>query len=63
MFKHKIKIILKSGYEIKIRAKDIKFETNNGFINPSFKKPNLEIMPIDYSEIAAVTVKKWWQRW
>ena len=65
MFKYKIKIILKSGYEIRVRAKDIDYniDINDNFYDIAFKKPNNHVIFIIPRGIAAIIVKHWYQRW
>jgi hypothetical protein len=63
MFKDKIIIVLKSGYEIRLRASDCKVDMSQGFIKPLAVKPNIKTIPMDYGEIVAIIIKYWWQRW
>ncbi len=62
MFKYKITIVLKSGYEIRARAKDYSvFDV--GLVKIQMESFNLKIYCIDNKEIAAVIVEHWYQRW
>lgn len=64
MFKLKIKIILRSGAEILIRAKKFDFSlTAEGLIVTCIKKSNSKHVVYKPSEAIACIVKNWWQPW
>jgi len=65
MFKYKIKIILKSGYEIRLRTKNIDygFDSDGNFNYLYFTDLDYNRIFIIPREIAAIIVKRWYQRW
>jgi hypothetical protein len=65
MFKNKIIIVLKSGYEIRIRAKEYNVECKNDFEVSDFwvDKANYLLDFISFKDISSVLVKKWYQAW
>lgn len=61
MFKYKITIVLKSGYEIRIKAKQFDIISKN--FGDGFSKCEIENFIPDIREIAAIVIKEWYQLW
>jgi hypothetical protein len=69
MFKYKITIVLKSGYEIRVRGDSPDYEICENEYNDdiflalrNIPKKNFSFCCLN-TEIAAIIIKHWYQRW